>query len=181
MTREEFSLEAGLRALAQSTAKAEAPDRVEAALLKSFRERRRRARWSLGIGAAAAILVLLIALTRAPEAPVVRAPVPPAPETLVRKEPSPAPQVRQAVQRRPRKSQPPKPPPVAELATRFFPLPYGAPVAPVDSGQVVRVRLPRSALTSLGLPMNQERAAERVNADVLLGEDGLVRAIRFVR
>jgi hypothetical protein len=41
--------------------------------------------------------------------------------------------------------------------------------------------LPRSALASLGLPMNVERANERVKADVLLGHDGLARAIRFVR
>ena len=30
------------------------------------------------------------------------------------------------------------------------------------------------------LPVNYERAGERVKADVLLGDDGIARAIRFV-
>ena len=45
----------------------------------------------------------------------------------------------------------------------------------------MRVELPRSALMSFGLPMNMERAGERIKADVVVGEDGLARAIRFVR
>jgi len=36
-------------------------------------------------------------------------------------------------------------------------------------------------MASFGLPVNQERAESRVKADVLIGEDGLARAIRFVR
>jgi hypothetical protein len=51
----------------------------------------------------------------------------------------------------------------------------------LDDVQVVRVELPRSALQSFGLPVNAERAGERVKADVLLGHDGVARAIRFVR
>jgi hypothetical protein len=51
---------------------------------------------------------------------------------------------------------------------------------PLEEGLVVRVELPRSALVSFGLPMNMERADERIKADVLLGNDGLARAIRFV-
>ena len=51
----------------------------------------------------------------------------------------------------------------------------------LDSGRVVRVQLPRSALARFGLPVNAERAGEPVKADVLLGEDGTARAIRFVR
>jgi hypothetical protein len=62
-----------------------------------------------------------------------------------------------------------------------MPLTYGAALSPNEGGQLVRVELPRSALASLGLPMNVERADERVKADVLLGHDGLARAIRFVR
>jgi hypothetical protein len=46
---------------------------------------------------------------------------------------------------------------------------------------MVRVELPRSALVSFGLPMNVERADERIKADVLVGDDGVARAIRFVR
>jgi hypothetical protein len=68
-----------------------------------------------------------------------------------------------------------------EIATEFMPLNYGAALNPNEGGQLVRVELPRSALASLGLPVNAERANERVKADVLLGHDGLARAIRFVR
>ncbi|HEY3138825.1 MAG TPA: hypothetical protein VGL29_22575 [Blastocatellia bacterium] len=68
-----------------------------------------------------------------------------------------------------------------EIATDFFPLMNRESLAEMDSGQVVRVELPRSALMSFGLPMNMERADERIKADVVVGNDGLARAIRFVR
>ncbi len=68
-----------------------------------------------------------------------------------------------------------------ELTTDFIPLNYDAAIAPPDRGRVVRVELPRSALAAFGLPVNIDRANERVKADVVLGEDGLARAIRFVR
>jgi hypothetical protein len=68
-----------------------------------------------------------------------------------------------------------------EIATEFLPVTYGGSFAPLESGQVVRVELPRSALASVGLPMNADRARERVKADVVVGHDGLVRAIRFVQ
>jgi hypothetical protein len=68
-----------------------------------------------------------------------------------------------------------------EIRTEFMPLTYGSNLSQLDDGQVVRVELPRSALQSFGLPLNAERAGERVKADVLLGHDGVARAIRFVR
>ncbi|MDQ1560452.1 MAG: hypothetical protein QOD32_3512 [Pyrinomonadaceae bacterium] len=69
-----------------------------------------------------------------------------------------------------------------ESVTEFISLVAGAPAAtPLESGQLVRVQLPRAALASLGLPLNAERDNEPVKADVLLGNDGLARAIRFVR
>ena len=46
---------------------------------------------------------------------------------------------------------------------------------------MVRVELPRSALARFGLPMNMNRANEKIKADVLVGTDGLARAIRFVQ
>jgi hypothetical protein len=70
---------------------------------------------------------------------------------------------------------------VSEIATDFMPLVEGGNLSLMDSAQIVRVELPRSALISFGLPMNMERADERIKADVLLGNDGLARAIRFVR
>lgn len=67
-----------------------------------------------------------------------------------------------------------------EITTDFLPLTYGG-LSQMDGGQVVRVEVPRSALQSFGLPINVERAGERVKADVLVGNDGVARAIRFVR
>lgn len=69
-----------------------------------------------------------------------------------------------------------------ESMTDFISLVADAPAtSPLESGQLVRVQVPRAALASLGLPLNAERGNEPVKADVLLGGDGLARAIRFVR
>jgi hypothetical protein len=68
-----------------------------------------------------------------------------------------------------------------EIATRFLPLAPAGSLDQMDGGQLVRVEMPRSALVSFGLPMNVERANERIKADVLIGNDGVARAIRFVR
>ncbi|MCA1593503.1 MAG: hypothetical protein LC754_12805 [Acidobacteria bacterium] len=69
----------------------------------------------------------------------------------------------------------------AEITTDFIPLGHGSRLVEGDGGQVVRVELPRSALERFGLPMNVESAGSRIKADVLMGEDGIARAIRFVR
>jgi hypothetical protein len=71
--------------------------------------------------------------------------------------------------------------PTSEIATSFIALDGGRGLAKPESLQMVRVELPRSALVSFGLPMNVERADERIKADVLVGDDGVARAIRFVR
>jgi hypothetical protein len=68
-----------------------------------------------------------------------------------------------------------------EIATDFLPMSYGSTVNLQDGGQMVRVELPRSAMASFGLPVNMDRANEKVKADVLLGLDGVAHAIRFVR
>ena len=69
-----------------------------------------------------------------------------------------------------------------EVATEFIPLMQAGPYTQAEEGHLVRVELPRSALASFGLPVNAEAAASgRVKADVLLGQDGIARAIRFVR
>jgi hypothetical protein len=69
-----------------------------------------------------------------------------------------------------------------ENVTEFLPLVADAPSAtPLEGGQLVRVQVPRAALATLGLPLNAERGNEPVKADMLVGHDGLARAIRFVR
>ncbi len=67
-----------------------------------------------------------------------------------------------------------------EIATDFLPVTYGGIANLADGGRMVRVELPRSAMASFGLPVNMDRANERVKADVLVGVDGLAHAIRFV-
>ena len=68
-----------------------------------------------------------------------------------------------------------------EIATDFIPLSYMNVASLQDGGQIIRVELPRSALANFGLPVNMDRYNEKVKADVLLGVDGLARAIRFVQ
>jgi hypothetical protein len=69
----------------------------------------------------------------------------------------------------------------ADVVTDFIPLTYGDSLEPIERGEMIRVRLPRTALLKFGLPMNVERASVPVKADLLVGEDGLAHAIRFVR
>ncbi|MEO8436387.1 MAG: hypothetical protein ABI596_15910 [Pyrinomonadaceae bacterium] len=69
----------------------------------------------------------------------------------------------------------------AEVATDFVPVGYVSALDLQEGGQLVRVELPRLALASFGLPVNMDRVDERVKADVLVGPDGLARAIRFVK
>jgi len=45
-------------------------------------------------------------------------------------------------------------------------------------GRLVRVGMPRAALVSWGWPLEGDVAGETVEADVLVGEDGVARAIR---
>jgi hypothetical protein len=68
-----------------------------------------------------------------------------------------------------------------EIATEFIPLMQGGRYAQAEGGHLVRVELPRSALASFGLPVSAEQSGGRIKADVLLGEDGIARAIRFVQ
>lgn len=67
-----------------------------------------------------------------------------------------------------------------EIATDFFPLASTTEIAAMESGQIVRVLMPRNVMASYGLPVNQERADEPVAAQVLIGQDGVARAIRFL-
>ena len=69
---------------------------------------------------------------------------------------------------------------VREVATPFFSLPFSDAALPLDQATVIRVELPRSALELAGLPVDEDRRNQRIRADLILGADGLARAIRFV-
>ncbi|MDQ3012246.1 MAG: hypothetical protein M3X11_16240 [Acidobacteriota bacterium] len=68
-----------------------------------------------------------------------------------------------------------------EVTTEYLPLTYLAYADDADRGHVVRVQMPRAALLTLGVPVGAEPSAELVKADVIVGDDGLARAIRLVR
>jgi hypothetical protein len=70
---------------------------------------------------------------------------------------------------------------VREETTDFFPLAYSN--VPAPGGYVVRMQVPRATLDSFGVtgfaPAGDPSST--VAADVLVGGDGLARAVRFVR
>lgn len=67
-----------------------------------------------------------------------------------------------------------------ERVTDFVPLRFGKPVEPGETLQVIRIQMRRSELMQLGMPVSPDLAANAVKADVVLGEDGLAKAIRLV-
>jgi hypothetical protein len=148
----------GLRALAADGLR-EAPVSVEERLLGEFRKRqhmRRRNFWLAGgVGAVAAGVAIAMLLGIRP------VPVPSAPSAAQ----VDAQQATQADD---------------EVAGNFYPLPDTDYLPPMDSATVVRVQLPMSSLRLIGWPVSEERAGERIQADVLLGQDGLARGVRFV-
>jgi hypothetical protein len=68
-----------------------------------------------------------------------------------------------------------------ETVTDYIPLTYLADATAVEGGIVLRVELPPSALMAVGLPAPVDRTDSRVKADVVVGDDGVARAVRFVR
>ena len=75
----------------------------------------------------------------------------------------------------------------AEVMTEFMPLMYSS--IPYTDAQIVRFDVPRETLSNFGLVLTDSTSGrlpdflgrETVAADVLVGEDGLARAVRFVR
>ena len=178
------SLDLALRTLAAREADSQVHPRVGRALMEEFRaqsrsdSRRRVRREFAALGVAAALLVALgyslshrsstVALpdrakdsaqrdTSAPAA---------APHAVL-----PGSQQDEAVVSEPLDS---------EYATAFVPLPYADDTNALDGGSVVRVVLSRPALASLGLPVTDPGATDRIPADIVLSEDGVPQAIRLV-
>jgi hypothetical protein len=162
----------GLRALAADGPR-EAPVCVEDRLLGELRRRshaRRRNRW-LGV-ATAAIAAGVLMMLWVPTEPAVPAPrmAPIAVNTV------------QSPQTPPKAAiQPPAYERGAEVAINFYPLPDADELPPIESATIVRVQLPMSSLRLMGLPVSEDRAAEFIQADMLLGQDGLARGVRFVQ
>ena len=65
-----------------------------------------------------------------------------------------------------------------EVKSEFIALSYAR---KPDSGQIVRVKVPSSMMVSLGLVASVEKPTNLVNAEILIGDDGMTHAIRFIR
>jgi hypothetical protein len=160
-------LSAGLRAVSAGYNQLSAPLRVERRLRASFRKNLPQSGRRVGFGwrpviswAAAAAAVIAIALVTIyggrPDAtqPAVRGHI----ETAV---------VNNTVE-------------TQNDYDGFIPLPNAGRLPDTEDVNLVRVEVPRSAMIALGLEVSPERASELVQADVMLGPDGLARAVRFV-
>ncbi len=74
-----------------------------------------------------------------------------------------------------------KAPITVESETEFYPVAYtGDPAETAGGGRIIRVDLDRSSLFALGVNMPLENDHARVKADLLVGMDGVTRAIRLV-
>ncbi|HUQ92227.1 MAG TPA: hypothetical protein VM120_11150 [Bryobacteraceae bacterium] len=184
--RQEGALQAALATLSREAAALQAPPHVQAAVLAAFRQVRpprapqKRHLW-LSAAAAASLLAAILSF-RAPRAAAphsgaeARRSLPP----LLEPPPSPADAAGSPTARtRPLKVRPTRA--RAENVTGFIPLRYGKPVEAGETFQILRIQLPRAELLRMGLPVAMDGASNStVRADVLLGEDGLAKAIRFV-
>ncbi len=161
--RSQRELSAGLRAVAAEFHKLEAPPRVETRLLAAFRTQsgvepvRTRRRWIPVLTWAAAFAAMLslglfIVRDRQPEA--ARSTVQHGVERAAMEIPS-------------------------ELEG-FIPLPNSGALPANEDMDVVRVEMPRSAMLAAGLEVSADRVGEMVEADVMLGSDGVARAVRFL-
>ena len=68
---------------------------------------------------------------------------------------------------------------MADNELRDFTLLPGVLPADADDAAVLRVRMQRGALGALGLPVNEDRANEWIQVDLLVGNDGLPEAVRL--
>jgi hypothetical protein len=68
-----------------------------------------------------------------------------------------------------------------EVMTEFFPLAYST--VPASDGHTVRMQVPRTALARFGVTSFAAPgdSSPTVLAEVMVGNDGLARAVRFVR
>jgi predicted anti-sigma-YlaC factor YlaD len=63
----------------------------------------------------------------------------------------------------------------------FVPWPGAASLPSFESGALVRTELPADVLPLLGIEFESSVGSETVMADVLIGQDGLARAVRLAR
>lgn len=178
------ALDFGLRRLASQDASSRAPRRVEAALLREFREQRatfsgmpgvRGIKWYAGVIGVAAMALLALGIARFH---IGLLPAQPSnPVTVAANQASTVSDAGSAVAGTTADS-------VAgadsEEATEFYPLPYADDSASLEGGAVIRVAMPRSTLISWGFPVSGAAGTDRIPADLVVSADGTPQAIRLV-
>jgi len=205
----ELRMTAGLQAVAVEEAAINAPEGVRSTLRAAFDEQRavaaspaglpRFARHKPLLGIAAAAMLLLSTVTTALWLREQRAKVDNAPADVTRR---PTPQsppgkspealsdpqresgthsstvARSAVTRGQRRT--PRVKEGADNAGEFFPLTFVAKSGSTEFVQTVRIEISRSMLLSMGLPVNIDRGEGPIKADIIIGEDGVARAVRII-
>lgn len=68
----------------------------------------------------------------------------------------------------------------SRVTAGFIPLPYSQSDVPLEQMVVVRVNLRASDWDALGAPLSLGRPSNTVRADLLVGQDGVARAVRLV-
>jgi hypothetical protein len=61
----------------------------------------------------------------------------------------------------------------------FVALPYAQSGVPLEEAVIVRVEVHPAELRMLGMPVPAAHAGERISADLLIGQDGVARAVRL--
>jgi hypothetical protein len=68
---------------------------------------------------------------------------------------------------------------IADNGAGEFTLLPGSLPQEVEDSAIVRVGMQRGALSALGLPVNEERVSDWIQVDLLVGQDGLPKAVRL--
>jgi hypothetical protein len=156
----------GLRALAADGPR-DAPPHIEPELRAQFRRQNRRRNlvtWVPAFSVAAAVGIALLVWTQAPWS---QAPKPPSVPAASKAPAVAASAVTSGAEE--------------DADASFYPLPEAEALPAVENAMVVRVQLPVSSLQLMGVPVSEERADASVQAELLLGQDGLARGVRLAQ
>jgi hypothetical protein len=145
-------LTSAMKRLAAECGSKQLPPELEAALVAEFHREKYRKRWASWMTVAGAAAAFLVAALILEQRPDQK---PPTPTTF-------------AAEDAPEPEQP------------FIRIPYVTQPAPYERVEVVRMELPVTALIAAGFPMRSTEPGARVEADVMVGQDGRARAVRLI-
>jgi hypothetical protein len=183
-------LERSLRALAAEDCHMQAPPHVHAAVMQTWdavrpfarhrRLRRSRRAALLAAGSLAAAVSAVVVMSRAPSGPSRTEPVvsrvsekPPLVTNVPPADRDTPVEARRARPRRPRSRREAAPPHYGPGMVLV-----ADPLLDASATSIVRVRLSRTALVTLGIPLVEPNDGGTVDLEILVGEDGVARTIR---